>query len=166
MQIFAQDLNTPTNQPSTSLNSTNSPGGDFSFSSFSLGQSLDLGVIIDSVNYFVLATSILYSFVMVINFFEYRIYFGGGELSNEKNGVDSLVLAIQLWWRYIFCLVFYVLFGLFRESIFAIFLAFLVIFVYAAKLFIDLIAVLSILNYFEWSSDWSNVLKNLIKFKK
>jgi hypothetical protein len=166
MKVFTQDLNSPNNQTTTSFNPNNNTGGDFNFNGFNLEQNLELGTIVDSVNYFVLATSILYSFIMVLNFFEYRIYFGGGELSNEKNGVNSLVLAVQLWWRYIFCLVFYVLFGLFRESIFAIFLAFLVIFVYAAKLFIDLIAVLSVLNYFEWSSNWSNMLKNLIKFKK
>lgn len=168
MIVFAQDLNAPNttnnNQESQVTNDSNFSDSFFGFES--LFSDLNLDTVINSLNYFTLGSSIIFTIIFLITFFDYRIFFGGGELTNEKNGVSSLVLAIQLWWRYILVLVFYVLYGFFRESAFGVFFGFLVVLVYLVKILVDIINVLSTLNYFDWSAEWSQNLKKVLKFKK
>jgi hypothetical protein len=76
---------------------------------FDLG--LDLELMLYWLNVIVLAWTVFYSVVFVVDFFFYRIKYPDGELeAREKVGVQSMYQAAGLWWGFLICAVLYVVF--------------------------------------------------------
>lgn len=145
MVVFAQDLFQSDSGDVSSKSSSANASGSFDFSNFELVTNFFGGSGIQSfiirLNYFTLAWCIFYSILFVGDFFFCRMYYSDGDLSKEKMGVDSIHRAAKIWWSYLICWLFLVIYSIFPiTGIFTIIIYFFKIF------FVDLAKVLDIIH--------------------
>jgi hypothetical protein len=113
--IMGDDLYSPTSQPAAV------PQSSENVSWFDFGVSIDLASLLYWLNVIVLAWTLFYSIIFVVEFFFYRVKYPDGELvAREKKGVQAIFLAAGMWWGYLFCIILYTVFllqpaGLFRD---------------------------------------------------
>ncbi len=158
MQVIAQNLNNPAVQ-------TN-PEPQNNFEIIGLTETEVLETVIDSLNFFSLGFTIVFTIPLLVDFFQNRIFFGGGELAAEKQGVRALTIAMYIWRTYFVVLFFYLIFSTFRFSSVGILFGIVVTLLVIAKLWIDLIWILDTLSYFDFVSSFASRLQNILKIKK
>lgn len=78
--------------------------------------SFDLSGILSGINAFLLAWTIFYSLILVIDFYFYRVKYNDGMVSREKRGVKSLTSAAQIWFSYLLYLILFILQLLFKNQ--------------------------------------------------
>jgi hypothetical protein len=160
MQVFAQDdLNDDLSSSSSQIQNTNS---DNFFAGFSFDTDL-IDSIVKNVNLFVLAWSIFYTIVFLSHFFYHRLFYSKGKLLYEKRGMNAITRLLGFWWRYIFCLIFLVVYGFLRKTDFAFFVGILTIFIYIIKVYIDLGKMFDILTYHSWLKSFGESLKKVLR---
>lgn len=83
----------------------------------------DLASILYWLNVVVLAWTVFYSVVFVVEFFFYRVKYPDGEfITREKKGVQAIYQAAGLWWGFLICAILYTVYlswpvGITRELI-------------------------------------------------
>jgi hypothetical protein len=159
MQVLAQDLNNNFSQNSTNEVISTSNGIDQSFL-------VIFDKIVIYINYFVLAFSVFYTIIALMDFFEYRIYNGGAKLNNEKKGIKAINLAINIWRRYLPVVIFYLFAHSLRNSVFGYFALSLALIVLILKFWRDLIEISELFNYFSWSKSFMSKLRKTLEIKK
>lgn len=145
MVVLAQDLfqSDSGNVSSKASSAATSSSLDFSnfepITSFFGGQGIQSFII--RLNYFTLAWCIFYSILFVGDFFFCRMYYSDGDLSKEKTGVDGIHRAAKIWWSYLICWIFLVIYSIFPIT------GILTIIIYFFKIFfVDLAKVLDIVH--------------------
>lgn len=118
MLVYAQDLfqADPNTNPSTSNAATNPSGGvnPLGFDLFAyLSDPSSLQGFILQLNRFTIAWCIFYSILFVLDFFHMRMYHSDGEVPKMMLGEGSIRRALGLWWSYLICWVFLLLYFLF-----------------------------------------------------
>ncbi|MBC7471787.1 MAG: hypothetical protein H7196_00775 [candidate division SR1 bacterium] len=78
--------------------------------------SFDLSGILSGINAFLLAWTIFYSLILVIDFYFYRVKYNDGVVNREKRGVKSLTSAAQIWFSYLLYLILFILQLSFRSQ--------------------------------------------------
>ena len=100
----------PVNQPASPSPVTASPQVANQSNGF------DFSSILSGINGFLLAWTIFYSFILVADFYFYRVKYNEGQVSREKRGVKSLTSAAQMWFGYLIYLVLFILQLSFRDQ--------------------------------------------------
>lgn len=170
MNVFAQDLINQNSSSSTSSSSISTSSSIATSTQDQLQSILNLDVtildrIVTSVNLFALAWSIFYSYYFLIQFFQYRIIGAKGKVSDEVNGMAGIYPLLTMWWRYIGCLVLLVIYGLTRSTELGIPIGVVTILVFIIKIYIDLMKILGLFNYFNWSKNFAKNIKTRLKWK-
>jgi len=161
MEIFAQDL--LQNSPEETTQNQNQTI-NFGVSESQLLYTTEF--VANGLNFFSLAFSIFYGIVMMINFFEYRIFYGGGEYTNEKVGVNPLLLLLHIWQRYFLLLAVFIAYDLTRTSMISILIALIMVGVFLYKLLKDIKGMADHFGYFQWSKKIADNIKNRLSFLK
>jgi hypothetical protein len=151
---IAQDLFTKPEEnvnPEKSINQnteTNTDSDSNAFSNFDLNKLLPtqekLDLFIRHLNSFTLAWCLFYAALLYANFYYNRMLYPEGEVGKEKRGVSQIYRAAKIWWTYLICLGFLIIY-----KVFPVF-SYLTILVYFYKLIHwDLVSILDIVdNYF------------------
>lgn len=164
MNVYAQDLLNSSSSSQSQSSSTQSQATSTDLNNLNINNSF-LDPFVSWLNAFVLAWSIFYSVYFLAHFFFYRIFFGTGEMAQEKKGVKGIVRLLGIWWRYIACLVFLVIYGLTKDSLVGLAFGVLAIFVMLAKLYIDLARIMDLFEYFVWSKNIAKTVKKWLNWK-
>jgi len=168
MRVFAQDLINETSSKSASSNSSSSSLVNVVQNSTPTGFIFDITLldrIITNVNIFVLAWSIFYSYYFLVQFFQYRIIGAKGKVSDEVDGMKGIYPLLGMWWRYIGCLVLFVIYGFTRTTDLGLFIGVVTILVFIIKIYVDFMKILDLFNYFSWSKNLANNLKKRLNWK-
>jgi hypothetical protein len=96
---------TPTIDPTTTTQLV-SPSSPYDF------FGLDYGQILHFLNLYILAATIIFSIILTMDFFFYRVKFNEMAYAREEQGVRSLKNAINMWWTYLFCLTLFAVYTL------------------------------------------------------
>jgi hypothetical protein len=123
---------------------------------------------VSNFNYFALAWTMFYSFVLMTNFFYWRIISHRERLHHEAKGVKSIQDIVKFWWRYIITLFIFTFVSIYRENIGV---AAILLFVYA--LFYMRMFWFDTYNLFEslsesfdqiaWKNNWPKKVKDSMK---
>lgn len=168
MRVFAQDLINETSSKSASSNSSSSSLVNVVQNSAPTGFIFDITLldrIITNVNIFVLAWSIFYSYYFLVQFFQYRIIGAKGKVSDEVDGMKGIYPLLGMWWRYIGCLVLFVIYGFTRTTDLGLFIGVVTILVFIIKIYVDFMKILDLFNYFSWSKNLAKNLKKRLNWK-
>jgi hypothetical protein len=123
---FYQDSNSGV--VSTQVTASNSTGSWF-------GLNLELGNILHTLNYLVLAWTIVYSILFVWDFFYYRVKYNDYEVEREKQGVKSMNIALAMWYSYIMALLLFFFYTI-SPAFLAPFVGWVAVFGYLFKVFV------------------------------
>lgn len=85
--------NTPSANIVSQATATESSAGLFNLN-------IDIGSIVSTLNYFALAWCIIYTFMLVSDFFFWRVLYTNLEIPRLKRGEKSLIDASKIWWGY------------------------------------------------------------------
>lgn len=171
MQVFAQDL---INQNQSSSSAVSSGSSSSTVVDVAVNQTtqtflqFDIAIldrVVTSINVFALAWSIFYSYYFLVQFFQYRIIGAKGKVSDELNGMDGIYPLLGMWWRYMGCLVLFVIYGFTRESDLGLFIGVVTVLAFIIKIYIDFMKILGLFNYFPWSKNLAKNLKKRLKWK-
>jgi hypothetical protein len=80
----------------------------------------EFSTILSGINGFLLAWTMFYSVLLVMDFFFYRVKFPDGQVQREKDGVASLKGAYTLWLSYTGYLVLFILYLSFKSQWFGL----------------------------------------------
>lgn len=128
--LYAPEESTIQATSSVSQNQTN-------FADFFPNNFFDFDILLYWGLIITLAWTIFYTIVFVIDFFYYRVQYPDGEfVTREKVGVESLFKAINLWWGFILCLIFYTAYFLQQDELIKILIGIVTLLVYLMKIFI------------------------------
>jgi amino acid transporter len=111
--------NIPTTPPPSS-SPTNAVNAQSAAQQVATQSVFDISGLLSAINAFLLAWTIFYSIVLVVDFFFYRIKYNEGQVNREKRGVLSLTNAYHLWLSYVGYLVLFMLYLGFKNELFAI----------------------------------------------
>ncbi len=111
--LIQANLTAAGNTPSAEiLNQMNSdPGGT------TLGVNFDIGGIVSSLNYFTLAWCIIYGFLLVSDFYFWRVKYSNLEIARMKRGEQSIFSAAKIWSGYLLLSFLYIIYTVFYESV-------------------------------------------------
>ncbi len=131
------NLNTPntstTNVPSAeAVQQATTEGGGVFFIDF------DIGSIASTLNYFTLAWCIVYSFILVSDFFFWRVMYSNLEVPRLRQGEKSIFDASRIWWTYLIPLTMYFIYAVLYETPLGSVMGLFVITAYVVKLIFDL----------------------------
>jgi len=111
--LFQANVATASNVPPTEiLNQMNNGSGDSA-----LGINFDIGGIVSSLNYFALAWCIIYGFLLVSDFYFWRVKYSNLEIPRMKRGETSIFSAAKIWSSYLLLSFFYILYTVFYENV-------------------------------------------------
>ncbi len=100
---------------------------------------INIGAIISTLNYFTLAWCILYSFLLVSDFFFWRVMYSNLEIPRIKRGEKSIFDAAKMWLSYVLLAFAYMVYTiLYDDRLVANVLGMFVIGGYIVKLILDL----------------------------
>ncbi len=94
-------VNTP---PAMAMEQATVDGGGF--------LNMDIGQMTSALNYFTLAWCIMYTFILVSDFFFWRVIYSNLEIPRLRRGEKSIFDAAKMWWTYLIPLFGYFLFTL------------------------------------------------------
>jgi hypothetical protein len=145
----------------TQINSTISqPLSSFNFYDF-----------VSNFNYFALAWTMFYTFVLMTNFYYWRIISHRERLHHEAKGVKSIQDIVKFWWRYLITLFIFTFVSIYRDQVgLAILLLFIYFIFYFRKFWFDSCNLMeSIGESFDqigWKGNWpKDVASNMKKTK-
>jgi FtsH-binding integral membrane protein len=72
---------------------------------------------------------------------------------------------LGMWWRYIGCLVLFVIYGFTRTTDLGLFIGVVTILVFIIKIYVDFMKILDLFNYFSWSKNLAKNLKKRLNWK-
>ncbi len=100
---------------------------------------INIGSIISTLNYFTLAWCILYSFLLVSDFFFWRVIYSNLEVPRIRRGEKSIFNAAKMWSSYVLLAFAYMIYTvLYDNTLVANVLGMFVIGGYIVKLILDL----------------------------
>ena len=98
---------TPTSSPSSPISTAQNPA----VNAVNTSQAFfDFAGILSGINTFLLAWTMFYSILLMMDFFFYRVKYNDGIVDREKRGVKSIYGAFQLWVSYTIYLVIFMLY--------------------------------------------------------
>lgn len=164
MNVYAQDLLTNSSSSQQNQSSSTQSQTTTDIDNLNINNSF-LDPFVTWLNAFVLAWSIFYSIYFLAHFFFYRIFTGTGELAAEKKGMKGMYRLLGIWWRYMICLVFLVIYGLTRDTLIGLAFGALAIFGMLGKLYVDIGRILDLFEYFSWSKNFAKTVKGWLNWK-
>jgi hypothetical protein len=124
---------------------------------------------ISNFNYFALAWTMFYTFVLMTNFYYWRIISHRERLHHEAKGVKSIQDIAKFWWRYLITLFIFTFVSIYRDQMsIVIFLLFIYFAFYFRKFWFDLLNLMeSVGESFDqigWKENWpKNMSSNMKK---
>lgn len=149
------------NNPSPSVVATSRPP---TLPSFGFLNNLDLTEIVIALNRYVLVWTVFVSLMYVANFYFYYLKQGDSELAREEVGQKCLWLAARIWWRYLPCLILFVIFG-FSSGIWTNLFGLATILAFVIKLWKDVYTFLGITDYFDWYNGFAKGFRSFLSFQ-
>jgi len=165
MFVFAQeDLNTKTGAKASSAASS---AGSNAIGNLPFGQ-FDFNPLLSNLNVFLLGWTIFYTFVLLIDFFEYRVLHVENAMVKERKGMKGIYRAMKVSRNYLFFWVVYLLYGIFgsNSSAFQLPLGIAVILAFILKIIVDLKVILDLLEWQPFGKSISKALKKLLTLGK
>jgi len=157
MEIFAQDL--LQNSPEETTQNQNQTI-NFGVSESQLLYTTEF--VANGLNFFSLAFSIFYGIILMITFFEYRMFNSRRKYLNEKIGSNAALLLLHVWQRYFLLLAVFTMYDLTRNSLTGVLLTVVLILVFLYKLLKDTKDIASCFVYFKWSKKIADNIKNYL----
>jgi len=114
MLIQANVAPTSNTPPTEILNQMNNDSG-----ASALGINFDIGGIVSSLNYFTLAWCIIYGFLLVSDFYFWRVKYSNLEIPRMKRGEQAIFSAAKIWSSYLLLSFLYILYTVFYENVVA-----------------------------------------------
>ncbi len=85
--------------------------------SIATGVSFDFYDFVSHFNYFALAWTMFYTFVLMTNFYYWRVISHRERLHHEAKGVKSIQDIVKFWWRYIITLFIFTFVSIYRDNL-------------------------------------------------
>ncbi len=132
------------------------------------GVSFNFYDFISHFNYFALAWTMFYSFVLMTNFYYWRVISHRERLHHEAKGVKSIQDIVKFWWRYIITLFIFTLISIYRDN-FGITSVLLIIYFlfYFRKFYFDLFNLMESVgesfDQISWKENWPKDLSKKMK---
>lgn len=99
---------------------------------------IDIGAIASTLNYFTLAWCVLYTFILVSDFFFWRVIYSNLEIPRLRRGEKAIFDSTKIWWTYFIPLTLYFIYTILYDTGIADGFGMVVIGAYIVKMIFDL----------------------------
>jgi hypothetical protein len=129
---------------------------------------LDYYDLISNFNYFALAWTMFYTFVLMTNFYYWRIISHRERLHHEAKGVKSIQDIVKFWWRYLLTLFIFTFISIYRDQPGLAFFLLLIYFIfYFRKFWFDVLNLMEstgeAFDQIGWKENWTKNLSSKMK---
>jgi hypothetical protein len=124
--------------------------------------------LVSNFNYFALAWTMFYTFVLMTNFYYWRIISHRERLHHEAKGVKSIQDIVRFWWRYLITLFIFTFVSIYRDRLgVALILLFIYFLFYFRKFWFDsrnlMESVGESFDQIGWKGNWPKEVANNMK---